>query len=170
MKNQFKSLLLVFAIIATLGSVQAQVYMVSMDHEKEEKLLMDFFKAIEAGDFTTLGNLLHKDYEGYGPGNSEIADHATFIENWKNNHNIANDIKITEIVNAALEVKDGDLKGTWVCSWANYSAVQKSDGKKVSFPFQLTSQTRDGKIIGSRLYFNELELMTQLGFKLSPGN
>ena len=69
-------------------------------------------------------------------------------------------------VTQTFKVLLGDLKGSWVSLWGNYSFTQ--GGKNVSFPFQYTARVSSGKIDTDRIYYDRMFIMQTLGFKVTP--
>lgn len=168
MKNSIKTSLLTLILSGVVFIVQAQTYVVSPNWQQDERLISDFFNAIVNADFSKLENCLHAEYVGYGPEVEGKVGQKEVTERWQRSHKDYGEIKIENVVNSAIEVKEGNLKGSWILSWGDYSAVHKETGKKISFPFQLTSTVNNGKITGSRLYYNEMDVARQLGYTLQP--
>lgn len=58
---------------------------------------------------------------------------------------------------------EGLFEGTHTGTLASAAGSVAATGRPVSLPFAMVYRAREGKIIGLRLYFDQLELMTQLG-------
>jgi steroid delta-isomerase-like uncharacterized protein len=65
-------------------------------------------------------------------------------------------------------VEQTRYRGTHTGTWRNPNGVEiPATGRKLDFPFVGIFQVRDGKISSIRLYYDQIEVLTQLG--LMPG-
>jgi predicted ester cyclase len=81
------------------------------------------------------------------------------------------DVKVT-ISNQVLAddslVQEGIFAGTNTGAWKSESGDMPATGKTVNGSFCLVSKVRDGLIISTNLYFDQVELMSQLGILPTP--
>ena len=66
-------------------------------------------------------------------------------------------------LNTTFRVKTGRTQGDWVSLWGDYNFTEK--GKDISLPFQFTARVTDGKIAGSRIYYDRLYPLQILGYQ-----
>jgi len=87
----------------------------------------------------------------------------TYNQNW---FDAFPDAKVT-IVNEVLAdgniVQEGTFTGTNTGTWKSDAGDMEATGKTVTGTYALVSKVRDGLIISGNLYFDQVELMTQLG-------
>ncbi|MBC7885605.1 MAG: nuclear transport factor 2 family protein [Saprospiraceae bacterium] len=129
------------------------------------KIVGDFVKSLVSGDLDKAKSLMDPNYIGRGPSRIDSANVEKTLTNWQANYKTQTDRKVT-FVTQTHKVLSGVFKGEWVSLWGNYTFTQA--GKTITFPFQLTSRVADGKIMSSIIYFDNLYVATQLGFKLTP--
>ena len=81
------------------------------------------------------------------------------------------DAKVT-IVNEVLAdgniVQEGTFQGTNTGTWKSDAGDMEATGKTVNGTYCLVSKVRDGLIISGTLYFDQVELMSQLGLMPAP--
>jgi hypothetical protein len=92
------------------------------------------------------------------------------IQNWKHNaENLYDFILYTQFQNIAVTVKEGGEAepGDRVTSWA-YLAIKYKDGRgPVHVWVNAVYRIENGKIIRSRTFYNEAEVLRQLGYQFS---
>lgn len=133
--------------------------------EADMKLVGDYVRSLVSGDLDKAKSLMDPNYIGRGPSRIDSANVEKTLSNWRANYKTQTDRKVTFVTNTH-KVLSGGFKGVWVSLWGNYTFTQA--GKTITFPFQLTSKVADEKIMSSIIYFDNLYVATQLGFKLTP--
>lgn len=133
--------------------------------EADMKLVGDYVRSLVSGDLDKAKSLMDPSYIGRGPSRIDSANVEKTITNWQANYKTQTDRKVTFVTNTH-KVLSGGYKGVWVSLWGNYTFTQA--GKTISLPFQLTAKVEDGKILSSIIYFDNLYVATELGFKLTP--
>lgn len=128
-------------------------------------LIDQYVEAVESKDIEKMASLLHDDYKGYGPSVRDSIDKQQAIENWRY---LANDyydeIKYDDFQNIAVTIKDGPRKGDWVSNWSLLTLKFKDGSGPVDLYFNAVYKIEDGKIIHSRTFYNEADVLRQLGY------
>ena len=133
--------------------------------EADMKVVGDFVNALVSGDLDKVKSLAATTYIGRGPSRLDSANVEKTLANWKENYKTQANRKVT-FVTQTFKVLSGNLKGNWVSLWGDYTFTQA--GKTVTFPFQYTASVADGKIMGDRIYYDNLSIFQQFGYKLTP--
>ncbi|MBC7688064.1 MAG: hypothetical protein H7211_07785 [Aquabacterium sp.] len=133
--------------------------------EADMKVVGDFVNALTNADLDKAQSLLAEKYKGYGPSLLDSSTAEQTLTGWKENYKMQMNRKVS-FVTQTFKVLLGDLKGSWVSLWGNYSFTQ--GGKNVSFPFQYTARVSSGKIDTDRIYYDRMFIMQTLGFKVTP--
>jgi limonene-1,2-epoxide hydrolase len=136
----------------------------------ENLALVDkFFKAIESQDTAAMSSLMADNYKGYGPSVGDSAGKWEILENWKYNfdHFYAS-IKYDRYQNIASTIAENEdaEPGEWVSNWA-YCSVKYKDGRgPVYIWVNSVYKIENGKILKSRVFYNEADWLRQLGYRL----
>jgi steroid delta-isomerase-like uncharacterized protein len=68
-----------------------------------------------------------------------------------------------------LVAEEGRYTGTHTGTWRNPSGVEiPATGKSLDFPFSAIFRVENGKITSIRLYYDQVEVLTQLGLMPMP--
>jgi hypothetical protein len=125
---------------------------------------------VETKDTVTMDSLLANNYMGYGPSVADSTNKEEAIQNWKYNaENLYDFILYTHFQNIAVTVKEGGEAepGDWVTSWA-YLTIKYKDGRgPVHVWVNAVYRIENGKIIRSRTFYNEADVLRQLGYQFS---
>ena len=81
------------------------------------------------------------------------------------------DAKITvqnEVLADDCIVQEGTFQGTNTGAWKTEAGDMPATGKAVNGTFCLVEKVRDGLIVSGNLYFDQVELMSQLGLMPAP--
>jgi ketosteroid isomerase-like protein len=133
--------------------------------EVDMKVVGDYIKALVSGDLDKAKTLLAPNFMGRGPSQLDSANVEKTMANWQANYKVQTDRKVG-FVTQTFKVVSGNLKGNWVSLWGTYTFTQME--KAISIPFQYTASVADGKIVSDRIYFDNLSVARQLGYKLTP--
>lgn len=134
--------------------------------EADLKIAADYSNAIAAGDVAKMKNLLSDKAMMYGPSPIDSSTAEQTIKGWVDGGFKTTSNRKVSFVQQTSKILQGPFKGNWVYQWGTFTFTQ--DGKTVSFPYQSTSRIENSKIVTSRIYYDRLYMMTQLGFKLTP--
>jgi ketosteroid isomerase-like protein len=106
---------------------------------------------------------------GYGPSVGDSTNKEEAIKNWKYNaENLYESIKYTRHQNIAVTVKEGGDAdaGDWVSNWA-YLTIKYKDGRgPVNVWVNAIYKIENGKIARSRTFYNEADVLRQLGYEM----
>jgi len=130
-----------------------------------------YMQAVENNNVAIMDSLLAENYMGYGPSVGDSTNKADAINNWKyNSANLYESIKYTRYQNIAVTVNKGEEAepGDWVSNWA-YLTIKYKDGRgPVNAWVNSVYKIENGKIVRSRTFYNEADVLRQLGYKTNP--
>ena len=139
--------------------------------KKNVELIDRYVQAVEDLDFETMDVLLADDYYGLGPSYGDSIKKPEAIANLKNNfENLYQSIDYDRSRNLAVTVPDGPDQGEWVSNWAELAIVYKDDQKKVRIWANTVYQIKEGKIVKSMTFYNEADVLEQLGYVFTNPN
>ena len=133
--------------------------------EADIKVVSDLMNALVAADTVTAKALLANNYMGYGPSSADSANSEKTISNWQANYKTQTNLKVN-FLSESFRVKSGPQQGDWVSVWGDYSFTQ--DGKDIKFPLQYTAKVNNGKVETDRVYYDNLHIVQQLGYTVTP--
>jgi hypothetical protein len=163
-----KQLIFLTAISISLFSCNS----VTIDKHKAENLAIaeKYMEAVETNNAAIMDSLLADNYMGYGPSVGDSTNKADAISNWKYNAaNLYESIKYTRHQNMAVTVGEGEQAeaGDWVSNWA-YLTIKYKDGRgPVNVWVNAIYKIENGKIVRSRTFYNEADVMRQLGYQMT---
>jgi len=132
---------------------------------ENEALIEKYVKAVENLDYDIMESVLDDNYMGYGPSFNDSINKELAVSSWKSNvENLYESITYSKSRNLAQFVEDGENSGEWVSNWAVLSIVYKKDKKKVSLMTNTIYKIVNGKIVKSYTYYNEADVLEQLGY------
>ncbi len=128
-----------------------------------------YLTAIEKLDTTEMSSVMADSYRGYGPSIGDSAGKKESLENWKYNfdHYYAS-IKYDRYQNIASTIAaNNDAEpGDWVSNWS-YCSIKYKDGKgQIYIWVNSVYKIENGKIIKSRVFYNEADWLRQQGYRL----
>jgi hypothetical protein len=121
-------------------------------------------------DPAVMDSLLADNYMGYGPSVGDSINKADALANWKYNAaNLYESYEYTRSQSIAVSVKEGeDGAGDWVSNWA-YLTLKYKDGRgPVNVWVNVAYKIENGKIARSLSFYNEADVMRQLGYSMVP--
>jgi len=138
--------------------------------EKENIAVIEkYIHAVETKDTETMTDLLADNYVGYGPSFSDSTDKEQAIANWKDvAENLYDKIEYTRTVNIAEEVTEGPHPGNFVSDWASLKITYKDGRGPVRLNMNAIYRIENGKITLSRTFYNEADVLRQLGYDYCP--
>lgn len=157
--------LILFAIIG-LGIVSC-----TSSAAKREKanlaIAHKYMEAVEAKNVAAMDSLLADNYMGYGPSIADSINKEGAILNWKYLvENLYESVHYTRHKELAMTVSEGEAQGDWVLNWA-YLTIKFKDGSgPVNVWVNVVYRIENGKIVHSRTFYNEADVMRQLGYSL----
>ena len=157
MKKLFLTLL-VFVLIISCTNQNTSI-------KENEALVNKYVEAVENIDTTTMESLLADNYEGFGPSSNDKIDKKGALTSWKENvENLYESIHYSKSRIMSVNVPDGENKGEWVSNWAELKIIYKKDKKEVTIWTNTVYQIENNKIIKSYTFYNEADVLEQLGY------
>jgi ketosteroid isomerase-like protein len=128
-----------------------------------------YIQAVQSKDTETMRELLADDYIGYGPSYSDTINKDQALANWEEvSENLYEKIEYNRTVNIAATVKDGPHPGNYVSDWASLTITYKDGRGPVHLNMNAVYRIEDGKITVSRSFYNEADVLRQLGYDYYP--
>ncbi len=163
-----KQLILLLVISASLLSCTS-----STDKNKTENLAIAkrYLEAVQTNNVAAMDSLLADNYMGYGPSVGDSTNKADALNNWKYNaENLYESIKYDRYQNIAVTISEGEEAeaGDWISNWA-YITIKYKDGRgPVHAWVNAIYKIENGKIAHSRTFYNEADVLEQLGYTMEP--
>ena len=128
-----------------------------------------YMKAVETKNVATMDSLLADNYMGYGPSVGDSINKEDAILNFKDNaENLYESFEYTRHKEIAVTVKEGEAIGDWVLNWAYLTIKYKGGNVPVNLWVNVVYKIENGKIIQSRTFYNEADVLRQLGYRMTP--
>ena len=161
-----KQLMLLIGISAVLFSCSS-----SADKKETENMAIAkrYMEAVETKNAAAMDSLLADNYMGYGPSVGDSTNKQDALKSWKyNSENLYESIQYTRHKNLAVTVTEGEAAGDWVLNWA-YLTIKYKDGRgPVNVWVNAVYRIENGKIVQSRTFYNEADVLRQLGYTFQP--
>jgi hypothetical protein len=124
--------------------------------------------AVETKNVMTMDSLLADNYMGYGPSIGDSINKEGAILNFKYLvENLYESFEYTRHTELAVTVDEGETKGDWVLNWA-YLTIKFKDGRgTVNVWVNIVYRIENGKIMHSRTFYNEADVLRQLGYSMT---
>jgi ketosteroid isomerase-like protein len=123
-----------------------------------------YIKAVQEKDTQTMNDLLADNYIGYGPSFTDSINKEQAMANWKDvSENLYDKIEYTRTVNITAKVTDGPHPGDYVSDWASLKITYKDGRGPVYLNMNAVYLIENGKIALSRTFYNEADVLRQLG-------
>lgn len=172
MKNQYSFFALLLGLSLTSQSTWAQnaPMTVNPNAQRDIQLVIDYVNAVTVtGDQEKARALVSPSYMAHGPGGADSATIEQTLKNYQQGQKFQINRK-NEFSAQSFRIPSGAMQGDWVSLWGyyTYTDTHTPAGQTVSFPYQYTAKVDKGKIVRDRLYFDELSVLKQFGFKLIP--
>ncbi len=157
-----------FIILVIAGICLAACTSPAEKKEKENLAIAEkYMNAVEAKNVMAMDSLLADNYWGYGPSIGDSINKEGAILNFKYLvENLYESFEYTRHQELAVTVKEGAAKGDWVLNWA-YLTIKFKDGSgPVNVWVNIVYRIENGKIVHSRTFYNEADVMRQLGYSM----
>ncbi|TVQ10085.1 MAG: nuclear transport factor 2 family protein [Bacteroidetes bacterium] len=180
MKKKINHLKLLFAITAFFVSCQSQPeqipgyekFSLNPNFEADVQTVNSMLTACFAGDVAGMETWMHPHYMSYGPGHNREETRQETIDGWVN---FARRFENTQLANATyysfiIDDKDDlpELNGAWLVLWGNVIFTERMSGSEIHSRVHLAFRVNNGKVEEGNLYYDNLSLNEQLGWKLVP--
>jgi limonene-1,2-epoxide hydrolase len=159
--------------LIVLALISLSLFACTSSADKKEKanlaIAQKYMQAVETKNVALMDSLLADNYIGYGPSVSDSTDKEGALLSWESNiENLYESIKYTNHTELAVTVKEGRAKGDWVLNWA-YLTIKYKDGRgPVNLWVNSVYLIENGKIVKSRTFYNEADVLRQLNFTIEP--
>lgn len=155
---------LIILVVLAIGLVACTSNKAKQQAENIE-LVKAYVAAVENLDFESMGNYLDVNYLGMGPSYGDSIGKLEAVANWQwCVENLYESIKYDRSRFAAVTIPDGDNKGEWVSNWAEMTIIYKDDIGEAKVWANTNYLIENGKIKRSFTFYNEADVMRQLGF------
>jgi hypothetical protein len=152
-------------LVATIG-----MYACTANDEARNKenvaLVERYIEAVEAEDIEMMASLLADDYKGYGPSLNDSITKEEAVANWASHTgSLYESIEYSKFQMIAVTIAEPEpMPGEWVSSWAE-SVIHYKDGRgPVKVWVNAVYKIENGKIARSRTFYNEADVLEQLGY------
>ena len=158
-------------IISALSALQA-CSVSELETETETKNMLiakKYMQAVEGKNVAMMDSLLAEDYKGYGPSVGDSVNKQEALDLFKRNaETLYESFQYTRHKDLAVTVKEGETKGDWVLNWA-YLTIKYKDGRgPVNLWVNAVYRIEGDKIVHSRTFYNEADVLRQLGYSFQP--
>jgi limonene-1,2-epoxide hydrolase len=142
----------------------------SGDKEKNNLGIAEkFMSAVETKNVSSMDSLLSAKYVGYGPSVGDSTSKEQALKTWRYNaENLYESYRYTRHKELAVTVKEGEAAGDWVLNWALLTIKYKDGRGPVNLWVNAVYKIEDGKIVQSRTFYNEADVLRQLGYSFQP--
>lgn len=161
-----KQLILVATICISLFACTS-----SADKKEKDNLAIanKYMMAVETNNVSLMDSLLADNYIGYGPSVGDSTNKADAISNWKYNaENLYESFEYTRHKELAVTVSEGEAQGDWVLNWAYLTIKYKVGDIPVNLWVNVVYRIENGKIVMSRTFYNEADVLRQLRYTMEP--
>jgi hypothetical protein len=130
-------------------------------------LVKAYVNSVENLDYESMAKYLDDNYLGMGPSYGDSIRKDEAVQNWKMNvETLYEKIHYNRSRFAAVTIPDGDNQGDWVGTWAEMNIVYKDGLGSVTVWANTNYLVSNGKILKSITFYNEADVLRQLGFRI----
>lgn len=160
MKNSIKLLLTLSIGVIVFGCNNSDV-----THKKNVQLIEKYVQAVEDLDYETMASCLDESYIGLGPSYNDSINKTQAVANWKESvENLYESINYNKSRTIAVTINTGDNQGEWVSNWAELNIKYKKDKGEVTAWANSIYKIENDKIVRSFTFYNEADILQQLGY------
>ena len=161
-----KHLILVATICISLSACTSQA-----DKKERDNLLIakKYVMAVETKNAALMDSLLADNYIGYGPSVGDSINKEGAILNFRDNaENLYESFEYIRHKELAVTVTEGEARGDWVLNWAYLTIKYKVGNVPVNLWVNVVYRIENGKIVMSRTFYNEADVLRQLRYSIEP--
>lgn len=137
--------------------------------EENIALVKKYMTAYEAEDIETMKALSDDSLLIIGPGHMDEIGYKEYYEKWVPLIFETEDSRHYDVIAMThLSATEKGIEGDWVLCWADFSYFHLESQKTIQFPIHFAALIKNGKIRIIARYYDQLDIYTQLGFKLTP--
>lgn len=162
--------LLFFASLFSTLQLQAQVTHVPMQAEigssDHQQLAEDFYTAMIGQDYASVQSMLAPDFTYYASGGDSLNAEG-LIGMWKGYEETSHNSQAV-IFSSSMNVPQGPFMGEYVLAWLQASWIDNATGQETGAWIHEIIKINDGKIELMYNYQDNLSIVLQSGFTLTP--
>ena len=137
----------------------------SKNHDANITVVKQYVSAVESLDYTAMESLLADNYQGYGPSAGDTIGKDAAVESWKKSvDDLYHKIEYKRAQYAGVTINEGPNKGDWVATWAELQIEYKDGSGPVTIWANTNYFIENGKIVKSLTFYNEADVLEQLGY------
>lgn len=157
-------------LIALMIGFSACTNKTTQPDQENIQLVKNYIKAVEHLDFEAMAAYLDDDYLGMGPSYGDSINKTDAVANWSwSVEYLYEKIKYDRSRFAAVTIPDGDNAGHWVANWAELTITYKDGIGEATIWANTNYLVKNGKIVRSLTFYNEADVLRQIGYKIVPG-
>jgi len=135
------------------------------NYDADIAIVKKYVESVENLDYTGMADLLAENYEGYGPSAGDTIRKAAAIENWKKSvDDLYKSISYQRSQFAGVSIAEGPNVGIWVANWAELIIEYKGEKGSATIWANTNYKVENGKIVKSITFYNEADVLDQLGY------
>lgn len=173
MRTIKKIMFFTLALFFTPLIFNAQEVSATMDFENAETnvtVVSNYVNALQNEDVQTMLAQLADDAKIYGltGGPSNEMNPTQLSEYYKESFATTKHTIDENTAYAPIKVTGGINEGEWVMVWTTDTISNKKTGQEIVIPAQVTCILKNGKIAMIAHYYDQLNVMTSMGYTLQP--
>ena len=139
-----------------------------------KQIAQEKINAFNAHDANAVAALDHPDVVATVPGptgRSELRGREAvkgYNQSWFNAFPDARVRSTNDVISGDYIVQEGTFEGTNTGPWRSEAGDMPATGRALKGQFCQVIRTKDGKIVSSNLYFDQVQVLTQLGLMPAP--
>ena len=166
-------MLFMLAVLLTPLINTAQEVLATMEFANGEAnvaVVSNYVNAMQNEDVNTMVAQLADDAKIYGltGGPTNIMNPSQLSEYYKASFETTKHSIDPNTSYAPIKVTGGINEGEWVMVWTTDTITSKKTGQEIAIPAQVTCLVKDGKITMIAHYYDQLNVMTSMGYTLQP--
>jgi ketosteroid isomerase-like protein len=159
--------------LIVLAIISLSLFACTSSADKKEKanlaIAQKYMQAVETKNVAILDSLLADNYMGYGPSVGDSVTKEEAIAGFKDNiENLYESIQYTRHKELAVTVTEGEAIGDWVLNWDYLTLKYKVAKDPVNLWVNVVYRIENGKIVQSRTFYNEADVLRQLRYMITP--
>lgn len=162
MKYTMISLILLTAVVSCTPAG-------SDNSEANLAVVQQYLDAVSSQNYDAMASILADDYMGLGPSVGDTIRKEAAIESWKyNSENVYESVVYERSQMLPANISEGPAAGEWVSNWTYLTIIYKDGRGPVNVWVNAVYKIEDGKIARSRTFYNEADVLAQLGYRVFP--
>jgi len=159
--------------LIVLAIISLSLFACTSSADKKEKanlaIAQKYMQAVETKNVALMDSLLADNYMGYGPSVGDSVNKEEAIAGFKDNiENLYESIQYTRHKELAVTVTEGEAIGDWVLNWDYLTLKYKVAKDPVNLWVNVVYRIENGKIVQSRTFYNEADVLRQLRYMITP--